>query len=70
MLHLVGHILEYSCAVFILRAAICVSQQYLWNTLSYHGNSGNANAPKCYVIRTLHILLYMCYVDELNLFEG
>ena len=44
-----------SCALFILRTAICVRQQYLENALSFHGNSGNANAPQCYVIRTLHI---------------
>ena len=48
-----------SCAVFILRTAICVGQQYLRNTLNFHSNSGNANAPQCYVVRTLHILLYM-----------
>jgi len=59
-----------SCAVFILRTAICVGHQYRGNTLSFHGNSGNANAPHCYVIRALHILLYMCNLDELKPFEG
>jgi len=46
-----------ACAV--LRTAICVGQQYVGNTLNFHGNSGNANALQCHVICTLHILLCM-----------
>jgi len=49
--------------------------------LLFHGNSGYANAPKCFVIRTLPVLfhflivclsyfIFVCYVVEENSVRG
>lgn len=45
-------------SVFIfLKVTYCVGQQYVGNTLLSYDNGGKANAPHCYVIGTLRILL-------------
>ena len=57
-------------SLVILLTATYVGQQYVGNTLSFDGNSGNANAPQRYVIRTVHSLLYVYNLDEVQPSEG
>ena len=40
------------------------AQKYV--TPLFHGNSGFVNAPHCYVIRTLHVLLLIGFVTLLR----
>ena len=42
--------------VFILFIVTCSSTATEKVLLSFHRNSGNANAPRCYVIRTFPVL--------------
>lgn len=48
--------------VFILFIVTCSSTATEKVLLSFHRNSGNANAPRCYVIRTFPVLFAYRFV--------
>jgi len=52
-------------SVFFYSWQWCVDQEHTYDaSLCFHCNSGYANVPRCYVIRTLYILFEHPFLDQ------